>query len=243
MIDITDPKALPANPSITHLKKQAKALKKAFLAGDPEALSRVSVSHPDQGSVGLFALRDAQVTIAREYGFAGWHQLSTTVGERMVEERDLHRWFGVHLNNGMWGRIDDPGFGPDSPMKEREDALYAAYASAYHWRNVGDEANWARGEHLISRIATKTGEYEVARRHAQRCLDLISAHPDKMEDWDAPFAHEALARALGRLGDLSAAQGEREKAEELTSLVKSSGDREVLESALESEPWFGLAGS
>ena len=123
MIDITDPKALPANPSITHLKKQAKALKKAFLAGDPGALSRVSVSHPDQGSVGLFALRDAQVTIAREYGFAGWHQLSTTVGERMVEERDLHRWFGVHLNNGMWGRIDDPGFGPDSPMKEREDAL------------------------------------------------------------------------------------------------------------------------
>ena len=64
-----------------------------------------------------------------------------------------------------------------------------------------------------------------------------------MEDWDAPFAHEALARALGGLGDLSAAQGEREKAEELTSLVKSSGDREVLESALESEPWFGLAGS
>jgi hypothetical protein len=242
MTENREARQLPASPSISHIKKQAKTLKKVFLSGDPVAAERVAGAHPDPSNIGSFTLRDAQATIAREYGFGGWHQLITAVGEQMVEERDLHKWFGVQLNNGVWVHIADPSFGPASPLKEREDALYSAYASAYHWRNAGNEANWARGEHLISRVATKVGEFELGKKHAQRCLILVAAHPESMADWDAPFGHEALARALAGLGQTSQATKERNRAMDLTAAVQSEGDRQVLESELRSEPWFGLVG-
>lgn len=237
-------KSLPANPNITHLKNQAKDLKRAVESGDPAALERVRAAHPGSGDQPLdpeaFTLRDAQLTIAREYGFDGWHQLNTEVGERMVEERDLHRWFGVQLNNSMWDAIEDDSLGAHSPVLERERLLYSAYASAYHWRNVGNEANYARGEHLISRMAARLGEAELALRHARRCLELIEQHPDAMEDWDAPFAHEALARAHAATGDLATARMHLETAAALTARVAGEGDRAVLEAELDRGPWYGL---
>ncbi len=242
MTENREARQFPASPGISHIKEQAKALKKAFLSGDPVATERVISAHPDPTSIGSNTLRNAQATIAREYGFDGWHQLITVVGEQMVEEQDLHKWFGVQLNNGVWDRIGDSSFGPTSPLKEREDALYSAYASAYHWRNAGNEANWARGEHLISRVATKVGEFELGKKHAQRCLTLVAAHPESMADWDAPFGHEALARAFAGLGQASQAATERGIAIELTAAIENEGDRQVLESELKNEPWFGLAG-
>jgi hypothetical protein len=189
---------------------------------------------------GAFTLRDAQATLAREYGFEGWHQLNTEVGERMVDERDLHRWFGVQLNNGMWDNIESADVGPGSPLEDREMMLYSAYASAYHWRHVGNHANYARGEHLISRMAIKIGETELALRHARRCLEFIAAYPEDMEDWDAPFGHEAKARALAASGDTTGGREHLTMAEQLTAAVADPADREVLEAELTREPWFGL---
>ena len=237
-------KSLPANPNVTQIKKQAKDLQRMVQAHDPSALARVVAFHPsveDPAEVRPdLALRDAQLTIAREYGFAGWHQLNTEVGNLMVDERDLHRWFGVQLNNGMWDVIEDETFGADSPVLDKERVLYSAFASAYHWRNAGDEAHYARGEHLIARVAIKIGEAEIALRHARRGLELIEAHPDAMEDWDEPFAHEAIARALAALGDADAGHHHRQLAESQTAAVEDAGDRGVLEAELAREPWFGL---
>ncbi|MEX2135286.1 MAG: hypothetical protein WEB67_14180, partial [Acidimicrobiia bacterium] len=155
---------LPPNPNLTQLKRQAKELKSAVDSRDPESLDRVRLFHPAHGEAGdrPFTLRDAQVTIAREYGFEGWHQLSTHVGEQMVDQRDLHRWFGVQLNNDMWATIEDDTLSVSTPGLAKERMLYAAYASAYHWRNAGNEANFARGEHLISRVAARIGEGDLA---------------------------------------------------------------------------------
>jgi len=237
-------KSLPANPNITHVKNQAKDLKKGVAAGDPSAIERVVALHPAHADgisdPGAFTLRDAQLTLAREYGFDGWHQLNTEVGERMVEERDLHRWFGVQLNNGMWDAIEDDALGAHTDVVERERLLYSAYASAYHWRNAGNEANYARGEHLISRMASRLGEGAIALRHARRQLELIGLHRDLMEDWDEPFAHEALARAYAATGDLDEARAHLELAIEQTAAVEGDGDREVLQAELVRGPWFGL---
>lgn len=239
------PKQLPSNPNITQLKNQAKELKRAVAALDRSALDRVHASHPSYTTdapldPASFTLRDAQLTIAREYGFDGWHQLSTHVGEQMIEERDLHRWFGVQLNNQMWEVIEDDGVGSQTPVLEKERMLYSAYASAYHWRNVGNEANFARGEHLISRMAARLGEGDVALRHARRCLELIEAYPDVMEDWDMPFAHEALARASAAAGDLGAARTHFDQATELAQAVIDETDREIIDTELSRGPWFGL---
>lgn len=239
----TEPsRQLPVNPNLTQLKRQAKELKSAVESRDPDALGRVRLSHPAPGEIDVrpFTLRDAQATIAREYGFEGWHQLSTHVGEQMVDQRDLHRWFGVQLNNDMWATIEDDTVGVATPRLAKERMLYAAYASAYHWRNVGNEANFARGEHLVSRVAARLGEADLALRHARRCLELVESHPEVMEDWDLAFAHEALARGLAAVGEREGAVAAYERASKLAEELSDPADRELLRKELRREPWFDL---
>lgn len=159
-----------------------------------------------------------------------------------VDQRQLHRYFGVTFNNQMWDELDRQALSPESDPETREQALYRAFASAYHWRQAGDPMHWGRAEHLISRTALAIGEYQLGLRHAQRYLDLIEAHPDQAEDWDHAFAYEALARAL-------AANGRPEKGPEAlaeaisrTEALAEDEDRQILQGELGREPWFGLKG-
>ena len=151
-----------------------------------------------------------------------------------------HRRIGVELNNSLWDRIDDGSLSPDLPISVRLEALYAAFASTYHWIQVGTAANRARGEHLISRVATALGFLDEGLAHAHRCLDLVVSNPDVVEDWDLAFAHEALARAYASTGMIEEATRHRTTAIELTAAVADADDREVLEIELSREPWFGL---
>ncbi len=77
---------LPPNPSLEQLKKQAKSLLKLRQAADSGALTRIRQNHPRwknlperQAAASPFALADAQLVIAREYGFASWSRLQSHV--------------------------------------------------------------------------------------------------------------------------------------------------------------------
>src|SRR6185503_1381764 len=61
---MTTSKSLPARPSLESLRKQAKKLAR------DRALS----------------LRDAQLVLAREYGYAGWQDLTAEVSKRLGKE-------------------------------------------------------------------------------------------------------------------------------------------------------------
>jgi hypothetical protein len=220
-------------PSLDSLRAQAKQLRRAVQKGNPAALARAGV--PAEG----FTLREAQLVLAREYGFAGWHELVSAAGDKMIAERDLHRWFAVELNNDTWELVDQD-LSPASPPADRERALYGAYAAAYHWLEAGDEANHARAEYLISATAVAVGLPEVALRHARRCASLVAGHPAAMADWDHAFAAEGLARACAAAGDREAAAGHLERARSLTAAVADPADREVLERRLATPPWFGV---
>jgi ankyrin repeat protein len=75
-------KTLPDNPSIEYLKKQAKRLLDRMLAGDPGAQAEVLEFHPKPAAMaGVPALADAQLVVARSYGFANWSQLKEYLGE------------------------------------------------------------------------------------------------------------------------------------------------------------------
>src|SRR5215211_1935879 len=74
-------KSLPARPSLESLRKQAKKLARETAAGDAGAIARVRVHVPN---VGLpLTQRNAQLVIAREYGYAGWHDLTAEVSRRL----------------------------------------------------------------------------------------------------------------------------------------------------------------
>jgi hypothetical protein len=77
---------LPPSPSLEQLKKQAKSLLKRQQAADSEALTRIRENHPrwrslleEQVAASPFALADAQLVIASEYGFASWSKLQAHV--------------------------------------------------------------------------------------------------------------------------------------------------------------------
>jgi hypothetical protein len=99
---------LPPNPSLDHLKYQAKDLLKAKAALDPAAAQRIREFHPrfnkstdNQIFPANFRLSDAQLTIARESGFPSWARL-----KRHVEKPTL----ADQLNLPHHERIEDSLF-------------------------------------------------------------------------------------------------------------------------------------
>ena len=75
------PKSLPARPSLESLRKQAKKLARDIAAGDAGAIARARVQLPD---VDLpLTQRNAQLLLAREYGYAGWQDLTAEVSKRL----------------------------------------------------------------------------------------------------------------------------------------------------------------
>jgi hypothetical protein len=75
------PKSLPAHPSLESLRKQAKRLARDITAGDAEAIARAKAQLPNAELP--LSQRDAQLVLAREYGFAGWLDLITEVHGRL----------------------------------------------------------------------------------------------------------------------------------------------------------------
>lgn len=92
------PRPLPPQPSLEHLKKQAKGLLKAHKAGDPEAAARFRASLPPLSKASdaevarsKLSLRDAQMVIAREYEFESWADLRSHVaGLEKAETLQVH---------------------------------------------------------------------------------------------------------------------------------------------------------
>jgi hypothetical protein len=74
---VSPSKLLPSHPSFESIRKQAKKLVRQFAAGDPDALARVHAQVP--ALILPLSLRDAQLVLAREYGFAGWQDLRAAV--------------------------------------------------------------------------------------------------------------------------------------------------------------------
>ena len=78
---------LPENPSLEHLKSQAKLVRDLIRSGDDGALSMVDEFHPRRDAASMteaervgFKTADAQLIVARMYGFASWARLRAHLG-------------------------------------------------------------------------------------------------------------------------------------------------------------------
>jgi tetratricopeptide (TPR) repeat protein len=125
---------------------------------------------------------------------------------------------------------------PDRTPEQDDELLHTAYASRHHWAEVGTVANAARGEWQLSRVYTVLGRPEPALHHAQRCLAYCESEPNALEDWDLPYAYEALARAELVAGNENEARRLAAKARELADRVADAEDREHLASDLATLP-------
>ena len=71
---------LPSNPSLDRLREDARRLQRGITTNKREAVELVRAHHPRPdvalaGAPDRFALHDAQLTVARRYGFIGWPAL------------------------------------------------------------------------------------------------------------------------------------------------------------------------
>lgn len=144
-------KTLPANPSLANLKSQAKGLVQARHSHDPVTLQRIREFHPrfndleDTEIVNVpFKLADAQLTIAREYGFASWPRLKTFI-EKQAQSK---------INLPAQERIDDPVFRRavdlmDAGDVERLRRHLANHPKVIHQRIVLEGGNYFRNPSLL----------------------------------------------------------------------------------------------
>jgi hypothetical protein len=140
------------------------------------------------------------------------------------EERQL----AVDLFNRAWTLMET-----GERTEEHDDELInTAHASAYHWTQVGTPANRARSEWQLSRAYTVLDRPEPALHHARRCLAYCEENPEAIEDWDLPYAYEALARAHALAGEADVAGRHAAAARELAAGVMGAEDREHLEADL-----------
>jgi ankyrin repeat protein len=77
-------RALREHPDLDQLKRQAKELLEAFIAGEQDAAAEVSAHYRDADAAN-FALHDAQLVLARSYGFDSWPKLKAYVDGATVQ--------------------------------------------------------------------------------------------------------------------------------------------------------------
>ena len=76
-------RSLPEHPHLDHLRRQAKDLLSAFLERQPDTVAEVDQLYRDADPA-TFALHDAQLVIARAYGFDSWRKLKAFVNGATV---------------------------------------------------------------------------------------------------------------------------------------------------------------
>jgi hypothetical protein len=145
---------------------------------------------------------------------------------------EQRRRLAVDLFNHAWTLMRLP----ERTAEQDDELIHAAHASRHHWAEVGTAANLARGEWQVSRVYATLGRAEPAIFHARRCLAYCESAPAELEEWDLPYAFEALARAHAIAGNTDEARDFAARARSLVERVQDAEDREQLERDLADLP-------
>ena len=143
-------RTLPPRPSLDQLKIQANELHRAHGDRSPSAAGRVAAHHPEMKGWPAqavldrpLALADAQLVVAREYGFRNWGELKHRVEQvRQIERIERHAGFDAALAAQDAGDVD------------RLRALLAADPSLVHARtNLDPPYGYFSGATLLHHVA------------------------------------------------------------------------------------------
>ena len=133
---MTTSKSLPHRPSLESLRKQAKKLARDIDAGDKDAIARAQLQLPN---IELpLTQRNAQLVISREYGYAGWQDLTAEVSKRLGKGLD-------------WAVTQSRHVIHDNDV-ERLKQLLAEYPALLSWHGGNIEG----AEHGLLGIATSS---------------------------------------------------------------------------------------
>lgn len=165
-------------------------------------------------------------------------QACIAVGEEMSKENmhplhEAHREFAKQTNGKAWELLQKENLSED----EKDELIYASYASAYHWSNVGTVVNRQRGEWLISRAHSKLGNGSMALSHAQKCFELTDSNNPEFQSFDLAYAMEAMARAHALQNNATEATNFYRKAIAAANMIVKEEDRTLFFSDLRGGNW------
>jgi len=149
-------KRLPSNPNLNHLRYQAKDLLKGHAARNPEVAQRIREFHPRFGRAtdaeifdAPLALSDAQLAIAREYGFPSWARLKAHIQKPTLSDQ---------LNLLHHERIEDATFRLAVDLLDAGDAAglrahLKQHPNLVHQHLVFEGGNYFRNPTLLGFVA------------------------------------------------------------------------------------------
>ena len=150
----SNPKKLPRDPSVEHLRRQAKSLHKAHQRGLAPAIQRIAAVFQDKS----IKLTDAQHVVAVEYGFPSWPKLTAHVRSVTGDAADWHRDLNDNLpkaaNDGDLPRLKQLVAQGDYTQHDLDLAL----ARCWGW-GERDALALEMAEFLIASGADPNGEY------------------------------------------------------------------------------------
>lgn len=175
---------LPANATLDSIRKQAKAFLKALKAGDAAARQRTLPYFTEPATIGL---QDAQLVIAREFGFSSWTGLKT------------------HLERAQ----------PGKPATEQLANRFLALATLSYFGDIAaDPERYAQAKALLEEhpeiagesihVAAALGDGDAIDRWLDQDPKLAGKRGGPY-DWE-PLLYAAYARVPGRS---SVAAGDR----------------------------------
>ena len=147
-------------------------------------------------------------------------------------DRETRRALAVGLFNYTWTLLETP----NRTREQDDEMIHAAHASRYHWGEVGEAVNLARGEWQVSRVYAVLGRAEPALYHARRCVEINMANEAEREDWELGGAYEAMARAYAVAGDAKARDAWLAKARQELTKIADAEDRQILEQDIDTVP-------
>ena len=155
---MTASKSLPARPSLESLRKQAKKLARDIAAGHADAITRARAQLPNAQP--RLTQRDAQLVLAREYGFAGWQDLTA----------EVHKRLGKGLE---WAASQAHRIIHDNDV-ERLKQLLVEYPALLSWQGEGEEEGVGG---LVGMATSSYGDSfdPISEKHFTRavCAELL----------------------------------------------------------------------
>ena len=199
-------RTLPVVPNLEQQKKQARELLDAARAGDAQALGRLRTHHPRGAALAdtpdrAFKLTEAQLVIAREYGFASWPKLKAHIESVVAARRtrpfvrelsyydDRARGLLAVVPDGVPHALEQvrswhPRFSASSDDEIRASTLTLDDARLIYARQHGFES-WAALDAYLTRLANGAtpdpfmAVFEAGRaKDWRRVNDVLTKHPD-----------------------------------------------------------------
>jgi len=146
------------------------------------------------------------------------------------EAESAHRAFAKAAFNGAWDLID---LAERSADQDRQ-MLALAFASRWHWGEVGTDQNIAISDWQVGHVASLVGDRWLAETFSRAAYER--AQSADLPTWLRASAAEGMARAAAVAGDRAGYERHVAEARELLAQVDDPEDVTLIEGQLASIP-------